>query len=155
MSLPKLLPQFISSKEKDVALQDAEGFQRCNARFNHLAAEATPAVFGPDGQMIQIASSAVVTAKNRSDDLPPVSNNQAEAGIPFEIRSQLLGRIRFVQADAFGLRPQSKNCFQIKFCHWRDWKQHGITLCTVAWKCQLERGSTYLFNTPPKNSNTA
>ena len=44
--------------------------------------------------MIEVASSAVMTAENRSDDLLAVSNNQAESGIPFEIRSQMFERIR-------------------------------------------------------------
>jgi hypothetical protein len=55
--------------------------------------------------MIQIASAAIVAAKNRSNNLRAIPNDKAGAGIPLEIRLQLLGRIRFVQADAFGLRP--------------------------------------------------
>jgi hypothetical protein len=124
VSLPKLLAQFITGKKKDVALQDADVFQRCKARLDHLTAEATLSVFGPDRQMIQITSSAVVTAKNRSDDLFAISNNQTEAGISFEIRSQLLERIHFVQADAIRLGPQRKNCIEVVFCHWRNWKRH-------------------------------
>ncbi|HEX3999600.1 MAG TPA: hypothetical protein VHX65_13695 [Pirellulales bacterium] len=43
---PELLTQLISRIAKNVALQDTELSQRCEAYSDHTAAEAMPPVFG-------------------------------------------------------------------------------------------------------------
>jgi hypothetical protein len=106
---------FIIGVDEDVAAQDPQFRERCQAAGNHASAESPVSVCGQNGEMVQTPAAAIVPAQDSPYDSLIDFGNQTEAGIAHQISPHLLVRIRFVQADTCGLQPDFYNRRQIGF----------------------------------------
>ncbi len=74
---PELLAEFVVGVQKNVALEDADLTQRGKTAFNHAASEATLSVCRSNGQVMQVASSAIMTAENYSHNPLAIQHSKA------------------------------------------------------------------------------
>src|SRR5579871_6327079 len=81
---PKPLAIGIIVVEEDIALNNSEPLQLCQALFHESRAEAVPAVRQRDCKVMQITAPAVVPAEDCTDQLASVTRNKTHSGISFK-----------------------------------------------------------------------
>ena len=98
--VPELLPRLVVSIQENIALENPQCCQGCKARFDHLPPQTTASMLGHHGQMMQIATPSIVTAKHGTDQSWAISGNQAEARILIQEGPKVIWGVGFVQPHA-------------------------------------------------------
>ena len=82
--VPETATVGIPGKDHRVTLRDAACPQRCQSPIDEFPSEAGTSVMRLHGEMVEIASSTITPAEDRSDEALAASTAPAEAGIVFE-----------------------------------------------------------------------
>jgi hypothetical protein len=104
---PELAAVVVVVEEEDVALGDAGGAELGEAAFDERGAEAVAAVFGSDGEVVEVTAATVVAAEDGGDDVTfGIAGEEAHAGVAGEEAFEGLAFVGFVEAEAVLLAPE-------------------------------------------------